>query len=104
MSTLSAFVGHGFIANDKEVVEKFLGFFGRISQLNPWFTWDHAEPAEPKAISKKVLEKMGNKNLFIGICTAREFAIVPEKLKKCVLNKRNFKVKGNDIEWKTSRS
>lgn len=102
MSNLAAFVGHSFIENDKEVVEKFLGFFDRISHLNPWFTWDHAKPAEPKILSKKVLEKMENKNLLIAICTAKEFAIMPEMVKKCILDKKYLKILKNNIKLKTS--
>ena len=67
MSKISAFVGHSFIEDDKEVVANFLQYFDRLKALVTGFTWDHAELAEPKILSQKVREKMTGKNLFIGI-------------------------------------
>lgn len=52
------------------------------------FSWEHAEPAEPKILSEKVLKLMEGKNLFISICTEKELAIIPDKLKKTWFDKK----------------
>jgi hypothetical protein len=102
MSKISAFVGHSFIEDDKEVVGKFLQHFNRLKGLGIGFTWDHAEDAEPKILSQKVREKMTGKNLFIGICTKREQSVVPNNLKRSLIGTDTFKVKTKDLLWKTS--
>jgi hypothetical protein len=102
MSKISAFVGHSFIEDDKEVVGKFLQHFNRLKGLGIGFTWDHAEDAEPKILSQKVREKMTGKTLFIGICTKREQSVVPNNLKRSLIGTDTFKVKAKDLLWKTS--
>jgi hypothetical protein len=69
---LHAFVGHSFLEQDRVVVSQILGMLDDVKKLLPGFEWDHAEDAEAKGISAKVFERMDGKNLFIGICTARE--------------------------------
>jgi len=78
---IKAFIGHSFMDDDSEIVRKFLDFFDTVGDLGIDFTWDHAEPAEPKELSVKVKEKMEGKNHFIGICTSREKVIYFKKLK-----------------------
>jgi tetratricopeptide (TPR) repeat protein len=82
MARTAAFIGHSFSDSDKEVVGRFLGFFDRVEGLGIEFSWDHAEDAEMKILSQKVKEKMEGKNLFIGICTAKEYAVDPGALTK----------------------
>jgi hypothetical protein len=76
MNNISAFIGHSFANQDEAVVRIFIDYFNTIKEMGIGFTWDHAEPAEPKTLSEKVREKMRNKNVFIGICTAKEYVIV----------------------------
>jgi tetratricopeptide (TPR) repeat protein len=101
--TINAFVGHSFQEGDREVIRKFLDFFNTVSGLGIGFEWEHAEAAEPKELSIKVKEKMDRKNLFIGICTARQKSIDLEKItsfpfRKDYLwaNEREFSVKTSD--------
>lgn len=72
MSQLNAFVGYSFAKEDEAVVRELTKLLDSIAKVMPEFSWDHAEAAEPKELSVKVREKMKGKNLFIGICTARE--------------------------------
>jgi tetratricopeptide (TPR) repeat protein len=102
MNRLDAFVGHSFEESDKEIVQKFLDFFDRVKELPIGFTWDHAKLAESKELSKKVKEKMEGKNLFIGICTAKEDVIAPSKLKEGIIWKNTRKVNIANIDLKTS--
>ncbi|HEY2679444.1 MAG TPA: tetratricopeptide repeat protein [Steroidobacteraceae bacterium] len=81
MPELTAFVGHSFQEKDKPLVDRFLEMLGTVQKLMPDFTWENAQAAEPKELSKKVREKMEGKNLFIGICTAREEAIESAKIR-----------------------
>jgi len=69
MEDLRAFVGHSFSDHDKALGASFLAYFGSLSKLYPTFSWDHAEEAEPLPLSTKVLNKITDKNVFIGICT-----------------------------------
>jgi hypothetical protein len=75
MAYLNAFVGHSFATEDELVVQKLLKVLDSVKNLLPGFDWDQAEAAEPQTLSAKVREKMKGKNLFIGICTARERTI-----------------------------
>jgi tetratricopeptide (TPR) repeat protein len=75
MNQIAAFVGHSFADEDEGVVRKFLEFVETIKDTGINFTWDHATKAEPKELSQKIREKMQGKNLFIGICTAKERVI-----------------------------
>jgi Flp pilus assembly protein TadD len=82
VARLSAFVGHSFSQADEDVVAAILEMLDTISKAMPDFEWDHALEAEPKVLSQKVREKMEGRNLFIGICTAKEKAINPSALRK----------------------
>ena len=72
MPHLNAFVGHSFAKEDELVVKSLLKLLDSVKNVMTEFTWDHAEAAEPKVLSVKIREKMKGKNVFIGICTARE--------------------------------
>src|SRR2546426_11209813 len=102
MSKISAFVGHSFLEDDKDLIRRFLEFFDRLKLLVTGFTWDHAEAAEPKILSQKVREKMAGKNLLIGICTLREQVVRPNSLQISWLRKDILKVNQTDLQWKTS--
>lgn len=82
MARLSAFVGHSFLDSDGQVVDRVLKMLDSIKTLMPDFEWEHALAAEPKVLSQKVKEKMQGKNLFIGICTAKEHVIDTKLLKR----------------------
>lgn len=81
MSEVSAFVGHSFRQGDQALVERILKFLTTVVDLVPGFSWDHAQGAEPKQVSAKVLEKIEGKNLFIGICTASEYIATAEDIR-----------------------
>lgn len=101
--SINAFVGHSFAKGDIELVRKFLAFFDTVSKTGLDFHWDHAEDAEPKDLSTKVIEKMEGKNLFIGICTPRQRSVDLDKLHTFSLlpafswsNSTNFQTKISD--------
>ena len=75
--TLNAFVGHSFARDDHEVIEPFLKFLNQVKDMGIGFTWESAEPAEPKELADKVMSLIKDKNLFIGICTRKEATIEP---------------------------
>ena len=82
MSEIRAFVGHSFTSDDADVVRKFLTYFEQLSNSAIGFSWDHAEEAEPRVLADKVRALFANKNVFIGICTKKEYVIAPTALKK----------------------
>ena len=101
MQHIKAFVGHSFSEADKEVVRVFIDHFNNLAKAHiGGFTWDHAEDAEALPLSNKVLSKIQDKNVFIGICTRKERAVDPAKLKRTLLN--DWKTKDPDLQWKTS--
>jgi hypothetical protein len=101
MQPVKAFVGHSFSEGDKEVVRVFVDHFNNLAKAHVGgFTWDHAEEAEALPLSEKVLAKIQDKNVFIGICTRKELAVDPAKLKRTLLNDRS--AKAADLQWKTS--
>lgn len=106
MSHLKAFVGHSFAKEDDTVVRALLTLLDSIKNVMPGFTWDHAEAAEPKLLSAKVREKMKGKNLFIGICTARERTIqeakTPALFASLFLPKTQLVVERASVEIKTA--
>jgi Flp pilus assembly protein TadD len=102
MSQLNAFVGHSFADEDREVVEAFLKFLNQVKGMGIGFTWESAEPAEPKELADKVKGLIRDKNLFIGICTRKEAAIEPARLSRSRLNRRVFKANEEHFSWKTS--
>lgn len=102
MAKLDAFVGHSFLDFDKDVVGELLAFFDRLQSMDIGFTWTHAEAAEPKALSEKILRLIAEKNVFIGICTAKERVIEPEHLAKSFLRKDRLQGNAADFQWKAS--
>ncbi len=102
MNQLKAFVGHSFTDNDEAVVRAFLKFFDQVKNMNIGFSWEHAEPAEPKELAEKVLRLMEDKNLFIGICTSKEAAIQSDKLIRGTLKKKILKADEIHFTLKTS--
>lgn len=75
MTEIRAFVGHSFTEVDDPVVRIFLEYFNEVQKMNLGFSWDHARAAETKDLSEKVLMKIQDKNLFIGICTKKELSL-----------------------------
>jgi hypothetical protein len=102
MTPLKAFVGHSFTADDEVVVRTFLKYFDQVEDLNIGFSWEHAESAESKELAEKVLRLMEGKNLFIGICTKNEAAILPSNLSTTKFDKTVLKGKEDRFLWKTS--
>jgi tetratricopeptide (TPR) repeat protein len=102
MQGIKAFVGHSFAPVDKTVVDTFLEYFRTLSKVYPGFMWDHAEEAESKTLSEKVLSKIQDKNVFIGICTGRELVVEQSSLTGSFLTGSTLKAKRQDFEWKTS--
>lgn len=99
---ISAFVGHSFLKKDEQVVAEITKFLTSLKSTIPEFSWDHAEAAEPKQVWAKVLEKIKDKNLFIGICTIKENAIEPEKLKRGFFWRSSLNAPESDFSAKTS--
>jgi hypothetical protein len=102
MADLKAFVGHSFTKDDAGVVGKFLQHFDRLSKVMPNFSWVHAEAAEPKELSTKVLSLIIDRNLFIGICTKKEMVISPDLLKSSIFRGDILRGNANSFAWKTS--
>lgn len=102
MTEIRAFVGHSFTADDTSVVGEFLKFFDQLSKMNPAFSWVHAEAAEPKLLTDKVLSLIKDRNLFIGICTKKEPVIDGNKLLSVPFSKNRRILSSTDIRWKTS--
>lgn len=102
MKDNKAFVGHSFAPEDQEVVAKFLKYFEQLEDLVPSFEWDHAEAAEPLELATKVKAKFAGKNLFIGICTRREFAIAEDVLSNTFFHSDSKKVRTRDLSAKAS--
>jgi tetratricopeptide (TPR) repeat protein len=106
MPQLKAFVGHSFAKEDEVVVRELTKLLDSIAKVMPEFSWDHAEAAEPKELSVKVREKMKGKNLFIGICTAREHVVRAAETRalfaRWFLPKTQLAVEKSSIEIKTT--
>lgn len=99
---MKAFVGHSFTDDDKVVVAEFLKFFDQIKGLVPHFSWEHAEAAEPRELRQKVLSLIEGKNVFIGICTAKEEVIAPALLQRVPFLGRQLMAKADGFDCKTS--
>lgn len=102
MNLIRAFVGHSFTDDDAEVVGRFLKFFEQLSELHPNFTWEHAEPAEPRILAEKVMHLLADKNLFVAICTKKERVVLPDLLKATALPPGYLKARKETFYWKTS--
>ena len=81
MEQLKAFVGHSFNESDEKVNNIFLKYFDSLKN-SIGLTYEHAESAEARELSKKVREKMKGKNLFIGIFTAKDLRLPADKIRK----------------------
>ncbi len=102
MTTIKAFVAHSFSAADKDVVRTFLDHFTALGKARTGFTWDHAEDAESSPLSEKVLKKIADKNVFIGICTKNEYALPPSAVTPLWPLKSKIKAQASDAKWKAS--
>lgn len=102
MNEIRAFVGHSFLEGDASLVANFLKYFDRIAKLNPNFSWEHAEAAEPRLLADKVLSLVANKNVFIGICTKKERAIANSGLITPIFKPTSRMAKEEEFQWKTS--
>jgi tetratricopeptide (TPR) repeat protein len=101
MQSIKAFIGYSFGEDDKHLVRIFLDHFGNVAKALPNFSWDHAEEAEPLSLAQKVLTKIEDKNVFIGICTGKERVIAPGSLTSTLFN-NGLKGIEADFHWKTS--
>jgi tetratricopeptide (TPR) repeat protein len=102
MPAFNAFVAHSFSDGDDSVVGPFLNFLDHVAAMGLGFTWDHAEPAEPRDLRDKVLAKLEGKNLLIAICTAHERAIAPQHLKKVTFSPGQLKASTEHLNPKAS--
>ena len=102
MKDIRAFVGHSFTDDDAGVVSTFLKYFDQLSQLHSTFTWEHAEKAEPRILTEKVLRIIADKNLFIGICTRKEQAVANAALTSILFQPQYAKTRKTDFRSKTS--
>ena len=101
MVEIKAFVGHSFSVDDKELIGIFIEHFDSLASSFPGFHWDHAQQAEPASVSGKVLTKIEDKNVFIGICARNEYVMQPKAMFR-ILFLKLVKLNGTDIQWKTS--
>ena len=102
MTQLKAFVGHSFAPDDHSVVDAFIKYFTQLRAMDIGFTWESAEPAEPKDLADKVMNLIKDKNVFIGICTRKEAAIEPLHLAKSKFRKGVLNGPEERFSWKTS--
>lgn len=102
MANIRAFVGHSFTKEDEQLVQIFLDFFSELEKNDINFTWCHAKEAETKDLAEKVITKMKEKNLFIGICTKKEMVIDENSLKKSLFSQNKLSGEASDYSWKTS--
>jgi hypothetical protein len=79
MGVINAFIGHSFTPEDEAVVRKILDFLSSLQKTLPGFRWAHAEAAEPKELSAKVVPMMREADVFIAICTKKEQVVVSER-------------------------
>lgn len=100
--TIRAFVGHSFSESDEEVVRRFTAYLDQIAHTVPNFTWVHAEKAEPRLIAEKVLALIEGQNLFIGICTRKEWAIEDQDLRPAFYSRKLRLANASSFQWKTS--
>jgi tetratricopeptide (TPR) repeat protein len=98
---IKAFVGHSFTEDDAEVVGKFSKYFDQLAKSRAGFSWEHAEEAESKVLTEKVMKIISDKNVFIGICTKKE-RVTSTKLQPQFFNKRMLHAEESAFSWKTS--
>jgi hypothetical protein len=68
------------------------------------FSWESAEPADPKDLADKVMNLIKDKNLFIGICTGKEAVINTvdlsrNKLRRKLLNGPDDRFSSKTSDW-----
>ncbi|QUS40854.1 tetratricopeptide repeat protein [Tardiphaga alba] len=102
MKEIKAFVGHSFTPADEGVVRKFTDYFDALSRSHPQFSWEHAESAEPRILTEKVLRIISDKNTFIGICTRKEQVTQPSNFLGLLLRPDHWKIRKDAVAWKTS--
>ena len=78
---IKAFVGHSFEPEDEPVVIAFTKIFNSLKKSID-FDWEDADDTQIKPLSKKVPQKMVDKNLFIGIFTKKHIEIEEKRLLK----------------------
>ncbi len=100
MAEIKAFVAHSFRPEDKELIQIFIDHFDSLEGSLPGFSWDHALQAEATSVSGKVLAKIADKNVFIGICARYEYVTPRQAAFRLPL--KFFGFKAADIQWKTS--
>jgi hypothetical protein len=101
MVEIKAFVAHSFSVGDKELIAIFVEHFHSLASSIPGFRWDRALEAEPVSVAGKVLTKIEDKNVFIGICARNEYAMSPKAVFRIPFLKL-VRVNVADIQWKTS--
>jgi hypothetical protein len=102
MAAIKAFVGHSFAEVDAEVVRVFLDYLNEVSAIHSPFSWDHAEEAEPRPLTEKILEIIDDKNVLIAICTFKEYAIEKLSLLNTIFPRGFRKAKTDDFKGKAS--
>jgi tetratricopeptide (TPR) repeat protein len=102
MTEIRAFVAHSFTEDDSGVVSKFLTYFGQLSNSRQNFSWRHAEPAEPRLLADKVISLMSETNVFIGICTRKEYVVDPDSLCNPRFFSKYYRASITQFNWKTS--
>lgn len=102
MKEIKAFVGHSFTPADEVVVRKFTDYFDALALSHPQFSWEHAESAEPRILTEKVLRIISDKNTFIGICTRKEQFAPPSSFLSVMFRPDHWKIRKDAIGWKTS--
>ncbi len=96
-------MGHSFLPEDDVVVRAFLDFLTTLQGSLPSFMWEHAQSAEPNTITDKVLRIAKDKNLFIGICTVKESAVLNGALiGPRWPDRRHLRIPINQVAQKTS--
>src|SRR3989338_6905569 len=78
---IRAFVGHSFEPEDELVVMAFTKIFNSLKKSFD-FDWEDADDTQIKPLSKKVPQKMVDKNLFIGIFTKKHIELEEKRLLK----------------------
>ena len=76
---IKAFVGHSFLKDDKETVDRFKEYFNSLAKSMD-FQWEDAQEVQIKSLSDKVKQKIERKNLFIGIITKKHIEIEENKI------------------------
>jgi len=102
MNDIRAFVGHSFSTEDAGVVGEFLKYFDQLKKSHSNFSWVHAEEAEPKEVAEKVIALLEGCNVFIGICTRKEYVIAPSVLSKQFFRRKYLQADASKFRWKIS--